>query len=100
MSSSEPRSAWHLWRRNLLIWAALMVLLGATLTLAYVPLGTFNIVVALTIAGAKVALVALFFMMLSRSDALLRLAAVAGLFWLAILFALTLSDYLTRPTWS
>ena len=33
----------------------------------------------------------------STADALLRLAAVAGLFWLIFLFSLSLSDYFTRP---
>ena len=33
---------------------------------------------------------------LRRSGPLMRLAAAAGLFWLVILFALTLSDVLTR----
>ena len=31
------------------------------------------------------------------SSALLRLASVAGLFWLVLMFGLTASDYLTRP---
>jgi hypothetical protein len=35
-------------------------------------------------------------MNLVRSSTLLRLGAVAGLFWLAFLFVLTSSDYLTR----
>ena len=89
-------SAWSLWRRNLLIWAALLVLLGLTFALAYVPLGPFNAVTALGIAAIKAGLVALLFMGLRRSGSLIRLAAAAGLFWLIILFALTLSDFLTR----
>ena len=94
--ATSQKSAWALWRRNLLVWAALLALLGLTLGLAFVQLGGLNIVVALGIAGLQVALLGLFFMDLLRSNALLRLAAVAGLFWLVILFALTLSDYLTR----
>jgi len=45
----------------------------------------------------KVALVLVFFMQLQSSSALLRLASVAGLFWLVLMFGLTASDYLTRP---
>lgn len=89
-------SSWSLWRRNLLIWAALLVLLGLTFGLAYVPLGPFNAVTALGIAAIKAGLVAILFMGLHRSGSLIRLAAAAGLFWLVILFALTLSDFLTR----
>jgi hypothetical protein len=35
-------------------------------------------------------------MQLRRRDALLRLAAMAALFWLITLFGLTFADYLTR----
>jgi cytochrome c oxidase subunit 4 len=87
---------WPLWRRNLLIWAALLVLLGLTFWLSYVPLGNFNVVAALGIAAAKASLVGLLFMNLSQSRALIRLAAAAGFFWLVIMFGLTLADFLTR----
>jgi cytochrome c oxidase subunit IV len=96
MSASEE-SALRLWIRPALVWAALLVLLGITVGGAYVPLGPFNTVLALAIAAAKAALVFIFFMHLTRSSALLRLAAVAGLFWLIFLFSLSLSDYFTRP---
>ena len=82
---------------NLLVWAALLVLLAATVTSAYVPMGALNTVANLGIAAMKAALVAVFFMGLRRPDPLLRLAAAAALFWLAALFALTFSDVLTRP---
>ena len=91
-------SAWPLWRRNLPIWAALLVLLGITLGAAYVPLGPFNVAIGLVIAAIKASLVGLLFMNLKRSGPLMRLAAAAGFFWLVILFALTLSDVLTRAS--
>jgi cytochrome c oxidase subunit 4 len=78
------------------IWAALMLLLALTVGSAYVPLGTLNIVINLAIACIKATLVALFFMKLNRSSSLLRLAAVAGFFWLILMFLLTGGDYLTR----
>ncbi len=46
----------------------------------------------------KALLVALFFMHLSSAGALLRLAAVAALLWLALLFGLSWTDYGTRGT--
>ncbi|MDF3812618.1 MULTISPECIES: hypothetical protein [Rhodopseudomonas] len=46
--------------------------------------------------GLKAALALLIFMSLWRSRAIMRLAAATGLFWLAILFALTFSDVLSR----
>jgi cytochrome c oxidase subunit IV len=41
-------------------------------------------------------LIALFFMHLRGAGALLRIAALAGLLWLAILFGLSWSDFGTR----
>ena len=85
-----------IWRNNGLVWLALLVLLALTFTAAHRPLGGFNVVVGLAIAGIKVALVVTIFMGLSRSAALIRLAAAAGVFWLAILFVLTLTDVMAR----
>jgi cytochrome c oxidase subunit 4 len=83
-------------RALVLTWIALLVLVGSTLGLAFVPLGTFNLVVAMTIASAKTALVLVVFMKLTRGPHLTWAFAGAGLFWLAILFALASTDYLTR----
>jgi len=88
-------------RRSLLwpeaaIWALLSLLLMTTFGLAFVPLGWGNPVVALLIATIKAGLVIVFFMKLGRAPALLRLTACVGLFWMAISFTLTFSDFLTR----
>lgn len=94
--AARTPSAGAIWRRNLVVWAALLGLLGLTFEAAYLPLGAFNTVAGLAIATVKAGLVALLFMGLRRSDALIRLAAGAGFFWLVVLFALTLSDVLSR----
>ena len=83
-------------RTYLVVAAALLVLLAGTVGVSYLPLGAFGLVVALAIAGAKAALVALFFMHLRLSTPLTRLFAGAGLVWLALLMGLTMTDYLTR----
>jgi cytochrome c oxidase subunit 4 len=77
-------------------WLALMALLGATYAIANFPLGILNTVASLGIAAVKVVLVALFFMHLRRASAMVVLAALAGLVWLAILFGLSGADYVTR----
>ena len=77
-------------------WIALVLLLAATTTLAFVPLGNFNIVVALAIAAAKALIVLLFFMELRGSRALVRTFAAAGFFWLLIMITLTTADYAHR----
>lgn len=78
------------------VFFTLLVLTGVTTLVALIDLGSFNIVVALIIAFFKASLVALFFMHLKYSTHLTWVVASAGLFWLAILLALTLSDILTR----
>lgn len=96
LARSRP-SVGAIWRRNLLVWAALLMLLVLTWTLAYVPLGAANLVVSLAIATIKVALVAVLFMELIHDSALIRIVAITGLFWLAVLFLLTFADVVTRP---
>lgn len=91
-----PQTAGAIWRRILPVWAALMLLLGATLGLAYVPLGKFAIVAALGIAVVKAGLVMVFFMQLKRPDPLLRLAAGTAMVFVAFLLTLTFADVLTR----
>jgi cytochrome c oxidase subunit 4 len=55
-----------------------------------------NTVIALTIAVIKATLVVLYFMHVRYSSRLIWVIVTAALFWLAILFALTFSDYWTR----
>ena len=85
-------SAGRVWR----CWLALMVLLALTTGLAFVPLGSANLFVSLGIAVAKGLLVLIVFMELKGSSSLIRAAAAAGFFWLAIMIALTSADYTHR----
>jgi cytochrome c oxidase subunit 4 len=78
------------------VFASLMVMTAITVGVAFLDLGAFNAVVALTIAVIKAVLVVLFFMHVRYSTKLTWLVVAAGVFWLGILLALTLSDYLTR----
>jgi cytochrome c oxidase subunit IV len=77
-------------------WFGLLALLALTVTLAYLPLGAFNIVVALGIGATKAAIVAAIFMELWHRGARMLIFATAGLFWLAILLWLGLMDFVTR----
>jgi cytochrome c oxidase subunit 4 len=83
-------------RALILTWLGLLACVAATLGFAFVPAGAFNTVVALTISTVKTAMVLVWFIKLPQSPHLTWAAAAAGLFWLAILFALTGTDYLTR----
>jgi cytochrome c oxidase subunit 4 len=77
-------------------WLALLALLTLTATLAYVPLGNFNSIIALTIAATKATIVAAVFMELRHRGARTYIFAGAGVFWLGILLWLGMMDFLTR----
>jgi cytochrome c oxidase subunit 4 len=80
--------------------AIFLALLVGTILTAWVAFfnfpGPLNAVVALTIAVLKASLVVLYFMHVRYSGRLIWLVILAALLWLAIMFALTISDYWTR----
>ena len=78
------------------IFLALMVLSAITVGAAFLDLGRFNSVVALTIAVIKATLVILFFMHVKYSSRLTKITVVMSFFFVAILFAETFMDYATR----
>jgi cytochrome c oxidase subunit 4 len=79
------------------IFLALLLGTGLTVFAAFIDFPwQFNTVVALTIASVKATLVVLYFMHVRYSQRLIWVIFAAALFWMGILFALTLSDYFTR----
>ena len=78
------------------IFAILLLCTYLTWQLAYFDLGPLNTVAALGIAVFKSGLVVLFFMHAKYSTRLTWVVGIAGVFWLGILLALTMGDYLTR----
>jgi len=80
----------------LTIITTLLVLTGITVFAAFVNLGRFNIVVALLIATVKATLVVLIFMHAKYAPERTKLVIIAGIFWLALLLFMTLSDYASR----
>jgi cytochrome c oxidase subunit IV len=78
------------------IFAILMFCTYLTVQIAFLDLGPLNIVAALTIAAFKAVLVVLFFMHVKYSSRLTWAVVVGSVFWLGILLALTMGDYLTR----
>ena len=78
------------------VFVALLVLTAITTAVSFVDLGPWNTVVALGIAFLKATLVALFFMHVKYSPRLTQVIVAGGIFWLAILIALTLSDFVSR----
>ena len=78
------------------IFAALMVGTVLTVVVAFFDLGVLNNIVMLGIASAKATLVVLYFMHVRWSSRLTWVVVVSGIFFLLILFTLTMSDYMSR----
>jgi cytochrome c oxidase subunit IV len=78
------------------VFVVLLVLTATTTAVSAIDLGPWNTVVALAIAVVKASLVVLFFMHVKYSPRLISVVIVGGLFWLAILLAITFSDFATR----
>jgi cytochrome c oxidase subunit 4 len=83
-------------RTYFVVYAVLLVLLVLTVAVAYLDLGPWGVILALTIAIAKALLVILYFMHVRTSNPLVWVFAGAGFFWLVILLAGTIQDYLSR----
>ena len=83
-------------RTYVLIFAMLMVFTAITVAVAFTNLGPFNFPVAISIAIVKATLVILFFMHVKYSSQLTKLIIGSGLFFLLVLFSLTMTDYLSR----
>jgi cytochrome c oxidase subunit IV len=78
------------------IFAALMVLTALTVWVAFIDLGSMNLVVALGVAVTKATLVVLFFMHVKYSSRLTWLVVASGFVFLAILVAFTMADVVSR----
>jgi cytochrome c oxidase subunit 4 len=76
----------------------LVVLMFATIGAWALDLGAFNILIALSIAILKAVLVIIYFMHVKYGGRLIWVFSGGAFFWLAIMLALTFSDYVSR-TW-
>jgi cytochrome c oxidase subunit 4 len=78
------------------VFVCLIAMTLLTVWLSFQELGAWHSAVGLAIATCKASLVGLFFMHVLYSGRLVWIMLGAGLFWLAILISLTMTDYLTR----
>jgi cytochrome c oxidase subunit 4 len=90
MSHISPTSSY------VAVFGTLMVLTAATVGAAFVSLGSLNFPIAIGIAITKATVVILFFMHVKYSSKLTKFVVVSCLFFLACLFGLTFTDYLSR----
>ena len=95
---TETRHLLAMWKGPTLVWVVLMLLVVATYTAAVSPLApAVKTVIHFAVVAIQVTLIGVFFMNLRAARGLLWFAAVAGLYWLAIMFVLTFNDYRSRP---
>lgn len=84
------------------VFGILVVLFLATLGVALFDLSNrfhwqpANLVIALTIAMAKAAVIVLYFMHVKYSSRLTQVFAVSAMLWLMLMFSFTFADYFTR----
>ncbi len=78
------------------VFGTLMVLTAATVGAAFVHIGALNFPIAIGIAVTKATVVILFFMHVKYSSKLTKFVVASCLFFLACLFGLTFTDYLSR----
>lgn len=84
------------YRTFVLVWLALLVLTGITVTVSRLDLGAMNVWVALLIACVKSSLVIAVFMHLKYERPLFKVALLATLAILAIFIGFTFFDVLYR----
>lgn len=96
--TSETRRVLVACKDLALLWLVLILLVGATLAAAFLVVApSLKTTINLAIAGVQVLIIAIAFMNLHTSTALLRLTAAAAIYWLVIMFVLTFNDYQSRP---
>jgi cytochrome c oxidase subunit IV len=78
------------------IFGILMLCTYLTVQIALFDLGALNAIAALGIAVFKATLVVLYFMHVKYSPKLTWAVVLGSVFWLTIMLALTMGDYLTR----
>ena len=78
------------------VYAVLLLCTYLTVQIAFFDLGILNTIAAVTIAVVKATLVVFFFMHVRERTGLTGVVAAGAIFWLVIMLALTMGDYLTR----
>jgi len=85
-------------RVYLTVFASLMILLIITVYVAFLPLGFFNLPVAMGIAVVKGIIIVMYFMEVKYGSKLLWVFVSSSFLFLVIFLVLTMNDYATR-TW-
>ena len=98
MSTHSASEEHHItsYKTYVIVWIVLMILTAVTVYVSYIDVGMFNIVVAMSVASVKAAVVALFFMHLKFEDGITWAFALFPLGLLFLLIGMTILDTFTR----
>lgn len=96
--SEQSKSHSHILplKTYLSVGAALLALTAITVGVSFIPLGGFNVVVALSIAFVKALLVALFFMHLLYDKKIYMIIFAVAILFLALFITFTMFDTMRR----
>ena len=83
-------------RAYVAVFGALIALTALTVGVAFLDLGMYNNLVALSIAIVKALLVIAIFMHLKDSARILWIVAFSGFMWLVVMIVFSLSDLVSR----
>lgn len=78
------------------VFAFLLLMTWTTVEVSFIDLGPLNTPAAIAIAVAKATAVVLYFMHVRQSTKMTKAVVLGAIFWLGVLFVLTLTDYVTR----
>jgi len=78
------------------VWLTLMLLTAVTVWVSFFDFGSFNMIVAMSVATLKATLVALFFMHLFFDDRFNLLAFLGAFVFVGLFFTFTFIDEMTR----
>jgi len=78
------------------VFASLIVLTVITVSVSFVDLGSYNLLIAMLVAGIKASLVAMFFMHLYYDNKLNLIIFLTSILFLVIFIVFTMFDTMTR----
>ena len=78
--------------RYLMVWFALVLFTGITITVAGLQVGGWSVFAAIAIAAIKATLVLFYFMHLRYEAAIFKVALTVAMLTLAVIMALTFAD--------
>ena len=81
---------------TLTVFVVLVLLAIVAIAVGFSDLGPWKVAASLLVAGVQALVLSVFFMDLKQADKLTWMCAGASVFWVAIMFTFTLTDYVTR----